>query len=254
MHHSPLLSSPWQPAQPPAARPPSGTHLRRLLGGCQDVHQRRVVQQVAAGVGEAEQQVVLQLADALLVRGDLRCRGEVGGRAAARPERWEGAEGQAADSGRRQRSPLRRRTLKLAGPLASRCALGCPGRPPDRRPFRTSASSCARCVSSSAFSLSTRRPSSWSSSPAAVTVKSITVTLAVAGGKAGAGEGRGGGRSGTVSRAVRVSRPAGSWAGEHTQRGRPRLTTNHPHPAPAELLGAPDSSGVKRGLGRRVVQ
>ena len=97
-------------------------------------------------------------------------------------------------------------------------------------PRRTSDSSCWRCDSSSLFSFRMSLPSSWSSRPTIVTVKSITVTLAVA--------------------AVKKMHHEGP--GRNTI---PYAAHDPCSVSPAQpCMRPPDSSGVNLGLGRRVVQ
>lgn len=69
LHHNPRSQHPPTPATP---RLPPSTHLRCLLGHRQYLHQPCVVQQIPAGVGQAVQQVVLQLPDRAAVLLDLR--------------------------------------------------------------------------------------------------------------------------------------------------------------------------------------
>ena len=98
-------SQPCPPCAPP--RPPA--RLRGLLGGGQDVDQLRVVQQVALGVGQPEQQVVLQLLDLALVALDLRAgRGWVVGRRVEEGERSVGRHRHGGDcSSSSVRAPVR---------------------------------------------------------------------------------------------------------------------------------------------------
>ena len=129
-------------------------------------------------VRQAEQQVVLQLLDLALVRLDLR---------------WEKGRWSAG---------CRARVPGVVRAACSRTVPWHPAGPQHNHPGAphsalASASRCSLWLSSSLFSLRISLPSSWSSSPAWVTVKSMTVTLAADGGWGGGGGG-GGGREGRL--------------------------------------------------------